>query len=141
MVYQKILHATDLQENHYQLCQRAVDIAEYFNAPLYLLHVIAMPSSFQLAQGLGFTEFAKPIKDDALSVLSILGESLDIPPERQYVEVGSVKMHVLKKINELHCDLILIGSSMSSQLAFFLGSTAHAIVNHAPCDVLTIKLT
>lgn len=138
-MYTKILYATDLSENHFSMCQQAVEIAKRFHAKLYLLHVIEQPPSLQLAQGLGFAEFDHPIKDDAVVVMSALGEALNIPAEQQLVEIGSIKMHVLNQALELSCNLIIIGSHTPSKLPAFLGSTAHAVVHQAQCDVLTLR--
>jgi nucleotide-binding universal stress UspA family protein len=138
-MYANILHATDLRENHFEMCRRAMDIANCFQAKLYLLHVIEPPASLQLAQGLGFAEFDPPVKDDAQSVMRVLGEALNIPEKRQFVEVGSIKMHVLEQVKELGCELIIIGSHIPTKLPAFLGSTAHAVVHQAKCDVLTIR--
>ena len=138
-MYTHILHATDLSENHYSMCQKAVEIARCFHAKLYLLHVIEPPQTLQIAQGLGFAEFDYPVKEDAVSVMRVLGEALNIPVTQQSVEVGSIKLNVLKKAKELHCDLIIIGSHTASMLPAFLGSTAHAVVHHAECDILTLR--
>ncbi len=138
-MYTTILHATDLSENHFEMCRQAVAIATRFHAKLYLLHVIEPPASLQLAQGLGFAEFYQPKKDDAKAVMQVLGESLNIPLERQLVEVGSIRMHVIDKMNELACNLIIIGSHTPTKLPAFLGSTAHEIMHHASCDVLTLR--
>ena len=138
-MYTKILYATDLSENHFYMGQQAAQIAKRFNATLYILHVIEPPASLQLAQGLGFAEFDQPIKDVAQAVMSTLGEALNIPTDQLFVEVGSIKMHVLKKVEELSCNLIIIGSHTPSKLPAFLGSTAHAVVHQAKCDVLTLR--
>lgn len=138
-MYNKILHPTDLSENHFHLSEQAVNIAKMFNAKLYLLHVIEPPASLQLAQSLGFAEFAKPVKEDAISVMATLGDALNIPMDQQFVRVGSIKMHALDMVTELGCDLIIIGSHEPDNLPGFLGSTAHAIVQKAPCDVLTLR--
>lgn len=138
-MYTNILHATDLSENHFDMCQKAMEIAKRFHAKLYLLHVIEPPASLQLAQGLGFAEFDHPVKDDAEAVMRVLGEALKIPVSQQFVEVGSIKMNVLEKVKELACNLIIIGSHTPSKLPAFLGSTAHAVVHQAQCDVLTLR--
>lgn len=138
-MYNRILHATDLRENHFALCEQAVRIATCFNATLHLLHVIEPPMSLQLAQGLGFAELATPVKDDAQMVLSVIGEALDLPKEQLHVEVGSVKIHVLDMVNQLNCDLIIIGSHTPNHFPPFLGSTAYAVVQNAPCAVLTLR--
>lgn len=139
-MYTNILYATDLLNEHSHLTEKAVAIAKQFNAKLYLLHVIELPASFQLAQGLGFTELLNPTKDDAQTVLSLIGDNFHIPPEQQFVDVGSVKEHIFNKVRELDCQLIIIGSHSTIGLHTFLGSTAHATVNHAPCDVLTLRV-
>ena len=72
-------------------------------------------------------------------VLRTLGDALNVPVNQQFVEIGSIKMHVLEKATSLGCDLIIIGSHTPSKLPAFLGSTAHAVTNHATCDVLTLR--
>ena len=138
-MYTQILFATDLLSQHEHLIENAAVIAKQFNATLYLLHVIELPTSYQLAQSLGFTELANPAKDDAQTVLSVIGENLNIPTSQQFVEIGSVKEIIFNKVQELSCQLIIIGSHSTSRLESILGSTAHAITNHAPCDVLTLR--
>ena len=138
-MYTGILHATDLSENHYGMCKKAVQIAKALGVKLYLLHVIEPPPTFQLAQGLGFAELFKPVKEDAQTVMKLLGEALDIPTAQQFVEIGSIKMNILEKVAELGCNLIIIGSHTPSPLPIFLGSTAHTVLHKAPCDILTIR--
>lgn len=138
-MYTNILFATDLLNEHVHLAEKAASIAKQLNAKLYLLHVIELPTSILIAQGLGFTELANPSKEDAQTVLSLLGENLLIPVEQQFVEIGSVKEHVLNKAKDLNCQLIIIGSHSIMGLPSILGSTAHAVVNHAHCDVLTLR--
>ncbi len=138
-MYSTILHATDLSQYHYPLSQKAADIAKIFNAKLYLLHVIQPPTTLQVAQGLGFAEFDKPVKDNAQTVMNILGEALNIPSSQLLVEIGSIKHNILNKAQELKCDLVIIGSHTPSHLPPFLGSIAHTVVQHAHCDVLTLR--
>ncbi len=137
-VYTCILHPTDLKENHFAICEQAAKIARRFGAKLHLLHVIEPPASLQLAQGLGFAEFDKPVKEDAQTVLGVLGENFTIPPAQQHVEIGSVKTHVFEKAKQLGCDLIIIGNHDASILPAFLENTTEAIVHHAPYDVLIV---
>ena len=51
-MYTNILFATDLLTEHKHLVESAAAIAKHFHAKLYLLHVIELPSTLQLAQGL-----------------------------------------------------------------------------------------
>lgn len=134
-----IIHATDLSENHFRMCERAVDIAKRFNAKLYLLHVIETPSSMLLAQGLGFTEIENPapLLEDAESVMGVLGETFVIPKKQLIVELGSAKHHILQKTIELGCQMLIIGHHSKSSHS--LGNTARSIIGEANCDVLTLR--
>ncbi len=138
-MYTHILHPTDLNENNFHVCQKAVELAKKFNAKLFLLHVIEPPATLQLAQGLGFAEFDSPVKDDAQAVMAVLGEALNIPLDQQFVEIGSIRTHVLEKAKELGCTLIVIGSHTQTGIPAFLGSTAKEIIHDAECDVLTLR--
>lgn len=138
-MYTHILHATDLSETHFDLCEQAVQIAKQFNAVLYLLHVIEPPASLQLAQGLGFAEFDTPVKEDAESVLQMLGDTFSIPKERVFVEVGSIKSQTLLKIETLQCDLLIIGKHHKDAISTLFGNAARALAEEASCDVLTIS--
>lgn len=140
-MYKTILHPTDLSEDHYNLCKESVEIAKAFGAKLHFLHVIQLPSSVQIAQSLGFTELAAPATDDAQTVMTLLGESLGIPQNQLHVEVGSIKQYILDYINKLGCDLVILGNHSDKAFPSFLGSTAHAIIQHAPCNVMTLKVT
>ena len=139
-MYNHILCATDLKNEHTHLTEKAADLAKKLHATIYLLHVIELPASIQLAQGLGFAELVNPAKDDAITVLSLIGENLKVPPSQQFVEVGSVKEHIFNKVEELNCQLIILGSHSTTGFTSIIGSTAHAVVNHAPCDVLTLRV-
>jgi universal stress protein A len=138
-MYKTIIHATDLSANHYTLCEKARDIATLFNAKLYLIHVIEVPTSFQIAQTLGFAELINPYKKAAVDVMNALGESIGVAPEQQCVEVGSVKYKVLEFSQKLGANLIIIGAHTGHELKDWLGSSAQAITHGANCDILTLK--
>lgn len=133
------MHATDLSENHYNLCQKAVEIANCHGATLFLLHVIEIPTSLQWAQSLGFAELATPSKANAQTVIDTLGDALGIPNDNLFVEIGSAYSHILTKINELACDLVILGNHSIESFADMMGSTASAIMHHATCNILTLQ--
>ncbi len=138
-MYKNILHATDLSDTHFDLCEQALEIAKRFDAQLYLIHVIDAPMTLQVAQGLGFAEMGPPAKQDAEIVMQVLGDALHLPSHHVFVETGSVRTHVLEKLTELRCDLLIIGSHTPHELSEILGGTARSLVEHAPSDVLTIR--
>ena len=138
-MYTHILHATDLSETHFELCEQAVALSKKLDACLYLIHVIESPASLQIAQGLGFAEIGRPVKEDAEIVMQVLGEALHLPSTQLFVEIGPIKQRVLEKLDTLKCDLLVIGSHRPHDLSELLGSTARSLVEHAPSDVLTLR--
>lgn len=134
-----MLHATDLKENHFDLCAQAVKLAEEFGATLHIIHVIEIPSSLQWAQSLGFAELAVPVKDGAESVMSSLADALKIPNDRLIVEVGAVSFNVVETAKQLGCHLIVLGSDTPHTLPSFPSNKAGAIMHHAHCDVIILK--
>lgn len=126
-MYKHILHATDLNENHFSTCEKAKKIASHFNATLHIIHVIDTPASLQVAQSLGFAEITLPVKDDAQLVMRLLGEALNIPESQQWVEIGSTKEGIIKKIKALDCSLLIIGGHSPT------------LSEDVPCDVLTLR--
>ena len=138
-MYKNILHATDLSENHFYLCEKVVKLAHSLGASLHFLHVIETPASLQWAQSLGFAELATPVKDGAQTVMLTLADALNVSPDNLHVEIGSAYIHILNKIKELECDLVVLGGYSANSLPNFLGSTAHAVAHHVPCDILTMR--
>ena len=139
-MYNIILHATDLSDEHFHMCEQAVDFSKHFQAKLYLLHVIEPPASLQLAQGLGFAEFDRPIsvKIDAQVVMATIGDALNIPLEQQMVEIGSIKQHVLLKLQSLGAELLIIGHHTASHIPAFFESSAHMLAKDAKCNILLL---
>lgn len=138
-MYNNILLPTDLDKDHMNLAERAAEIAKRFNSNLYLLHVIELPTTLQVAQTLGFAEFDRPTKEDAQAVMKNLGEALNIPTKQQFVEIGSIKMEVLKKITALKIDLVILGSHVHNYLPSFLDNSALHLEQKLPCDVLILQ--
>jgi nucleotide-binding universal stress UspA family protein len=137
-MYKCILHPTDLQANHFSLCEKAKKLADFHKSSLYLIHVIEIPQTLLLAQNLGFAELIMPAKEDAQTVLKTIGDALDIPRNHQFVEIGMVKHHILERADKLKCDLIVMGKHASHSITNLMGSTTYHIMQHAKCDVLTL---
>ncbi len=138
-MYQTILHATDLSENHFHLCKKSLELAKYFKAKLHFLHVIETPRSLQWAQGLGFANLVAPVTVNADLVMSTLSEALNLPKKYFHVSIGCAHTDIIKNIISLNCGLVIIGSHHPSSVPLITGSTAHTIINHATCDVLTLR--
>ena len=139
-MYKAVLHATDLTNDHFELCKKAQAIAKCFDAEFYLMHVVTIPSTLQLAQGLGFAEIEPltPIIEDAKSVLRVLGDSLKIPPKHLIVEAGPIKELVFSHLKKLKCQLLIIGQHTPTFLDLGLHNISQSILQDSQCDVLSV---
>lgn len=135
-MYKRILHATDLQQDHFALCEKAKKLADYHHAMLYLIHVIEIPQTVLLAQNLGLAGLITPAKEDAFTVLKTVADALKLPEKHLYVEIGSVSYHILEQAEALKADLIIMGRHAGMPTPF--GSTTYHVMQHANCDVLTL---
>ena len=59
---------------------------------------------------------------------------------RWRVEVGSVKVELLRIAREFQVDLIILGNHGRHGLAFIFGPTEDAVLHSAPCDVLAVRV-
>lgn len=141
--YAKILLATDFSEFSKQTAERALEIAARFGGELSLLHVVEpapigdpvygvmMPFDFDLT--------GQMVEAARIRLAKEAGQ-LGIPKDRQWVEVGSPKAEIVRVAEEQNIDLIVIGTHGRQGIRVLLGSTAASVVNHAACDVLTVRL-
>ncbi|SFK60687.1 universal stress protein [Methylophaga sulfidovorans] len=143
MKYQHILIATDFSKQKDMICAKARELAEQHQANLSICHII---EDFPL------TDFAyEPMISvdidmrDALlesgkKQLATLAESLSIPANQQWVELGTPAHDIVRVADENNVDLIIVGSHGRHGFKRLLGSTANAVLHHAHCDVLAVRL-
>jgi universal stress protein A len=141
--YRKILLATDFLEFSGEVAGRALEISSVFGAQLSVLHVVDPLPMLDpgyaeiLPLELDLTE---KMLEASKARLEKLADHLNIPKERQLVEVGSPKAEIVRVAAEQSIDLIVIGTHGRHGFGVLLGSTAASVVNHAGCDVLTVRL-
>ena len=141
--YQHILIAADFSAHNKQVCQQAQDIAQRYQAKLSICHVI---------EDFPITDFAyepmisvdigmrDAMLESGKKQITKLASSLDIPSENQWVEFGSPNHDIVRLAQENDVDLIVAGSHGRHGIQLLLGSTANAILHHAHCDVLAVRL-
>jgi nucleotide-binding universal stress UspA family protein len=67
-------------------------------------------------------------------------EAASRPEEGVEVRMGGVAHHILKAVQELHADLVCMGTHGRTGLAHFvLGSVAEPVVRRSPVPVLTVR--
>lgn len=141
--YQHILIAADFSSHTDEVCNMAQGLAAKYGAKLSICHVV---EDFPL------TDFAyEPMisvdidmRDALLEAgkkqLTKLADKLGIPAKQQWVECGSPGHDIVRIANDNKVDLIVVGSHGRHGIKMLLGSTANAVLHHAHCDVLAVRL-
>jgi len=140
--YQNILLAIDLHPACDELtATKAAQIAKEMNSKLSIVHAIEHINAYGMAQAYPTViDLEEQMAKEAKEALHKFADKFNIAPANQYVEIGSPKIVILDKANEIKADLIIVGSHGRHGLALLLGSTANAVVHNAKCDVLAIRI-
>jgi len=140
--FHRVLFATDFAPASVAAAPYAVSFAQENHAALVLLHVIRRPreggnneqrARFELSVAEAIHHLYETVPDDA---------SLDRPPEVA-VEYGDAAERIVESSSRRGADLIVLGVRDRAghiSAATHLGrATAHKVVAHATCPVLTVR--
>jgi universal stress protein A len=142
--YTKILFALDLlPQDDNPVGSRVKTLAKAMGAQLSLVHVVE-----QLSYSYGepfvsanYLEWQSELEGNAQNSLWEIGKHLDVPEERQHLEVGRPQDKILEVAKNIGADLIIVGSHGRHGLQkLVLGSTANAVLQSATCDVLAVRV-
>jgi universal stress protein A len=141
-LYQHILLAVDFFGDDNQVVKKGLQIVEQNQAKLSLVHVVEnLPITDEAYGPIPFdTDLTQEWLEVSKKRLAKLGEKLGVPEERQWLEMGSAKLEIVRVAEENGVDLIVVGSHGRHGLALLLGSTANGVLHHATCDVLAVRL-
>lgn len=141
--YRHILLAADFSEHGEYVACRAKALANRYRARLSIIHVldnIPMPDT-------GYGTVIPLDQDSSYDLLEAdkirlirLGETLQVETADLCLVWGVPKQEIVLLADRLAVDLIVIGSHGRHGLALLLGSTANAVLHHAKCDVVAIRL-
>ncbi len=141
--YQHILIACDYSVQSLQVALKAKTLAEQQQAKLSLLHVldnIAMPdTAYGTVISLDKTSDNWHLEQEK-NKLAEFAQQLEIPQGNCWLIWGLPKQEIVQLAQEQAVDLIVVGSHGRHGLALLLGSTANAVLHHAKCDVLAVRL-
>jgi nucleotide-binding universal stress UspA family protein len=146
MEIKKILYATDLSESSLSSFQSAMEFAKKFNAGIEILHVLEelSPGTVSILQWVQGDKITKKHYDDfkahsaekiRTTIREICDKEFDQDPAcRQRIEgihvvIGYPAEEILKKIDELNCDAIIMGTHSKGAITHtFLGSVAERVL-------------
>ena len=141
--YQHILLAVDFSEHSDYVAEKAKFLAYKYQSKLSIIHVldnIPMPDTnygtiIELNSNSGYE-----LLEEEKTKLKQLGGYLGVAVDQQRLVWGLPKQEIIAFANEQKVDLIVLGSHGRHGLALLLGSTVNAVLHHALCDVMAIRL-
>jgi len=141
-LYKRVLLAVDFSAHGKAVAEKARQFALQNQAELCFVHVVENLPVTDAAYGpIPFdVDMTQEWMDAAKARLSALASELGVPAERQWLELGSPKLEIVRVAEENAVDLIVVGSHGRHGLALLLGSTANGVLHHAKCDVLAVRL-
>lgn len=147
--YKNILVAVDLSEDAETICNKAINIAQNHQAKLTIIYVAEIFYQMSASYDPLFYPAYEDMVIDEEEILKIsesrmddLIKSLNIDDNIELehkVIMGIPKTEVVELAEQNQVDLIVCGSHGRHGIELLLGSTANAILHHAPCDVLAIR--
>lgn len=141
-MYGKILLALDLASHAEELCRKAEELAALHQSQLAMVHVIepvVSDSAFDTMPPLP-VDFDDVMLKKARERLEQLGEKHAVDPASRYLEIGVPKREITRIAKDMQADLIIVGSHGRHGVELLLGSTANAVLHHAHCDVLAVRI-
>jgi len=147
--YKQIVIAVDLTDDSQKVCRRALEITKGNKVNILLVHVV----EYIYQMGISYDPMFYPSMEDlseneeqliksAKEKMAALIKEMPVPEAVSFensVISGIPKTEILRLAEEKQADLIVCGSHGRSGFELLLGSTANAILHHAPCDVLAVR--
>lgn len=141
--YKHILLAVDFSDYGMDVANKAKELAKNNQAQLSIIHIVDYLPINDTTYGpiIPFEgDLAKQIMESAEDRLQKLGSDLGVAKDKQWLEMGSPKLEIVRVAEENKADLIVVGSHGRHGFALLLGSTANGVLHHATCDVLAVRL-
>lgn len=140
--YTHVLVAIDFAPDNQAVLDRALEIAQYYQAQLTLLHVVEYTESAYSGELVvpGDASMDKELLQHAEKRMAELKEKTHMPNAVTRVELGAPKHEIVRVAEEEKVDLVVTGSHGRHGLQLLLGSTANGILHLAKCDVLAVRV-
>lgn len=137
--YQKVLVAIDIYSEYNAVIERALTIV---NSPLDLqVMYVSRPQVYFEPYGMAIpNDYSIDMQKQSNAKLIKIAEEYEIPESHTYTPVGAPAEEIHDFAQEIHADLIIIGTHGQSGLGLLLGSTANAVLHGVKRDVLAVRL-
>jgi len=142
-MYNTIIMPVDVFEM--ALSDKAVRHAEFLaqkDGIIHLLHVLPGSASLTMSRfAADLRRFEEHLHQEAETRLKTMVEHFSIDPSRikMHVLMGNVRDVVNELAEELHADVVVIGSRNPSIATHLLGSNASSVIRHAHIPVLVVR--
>jgi universal stress protein A len=140
--YRHLLAAVDFSGGTESVAERAAELAQRYMARLSLVHVVE-PTLVEYTGELALPEdlgVERQMMDSAQERLDEMGDRLHVKGQDRHLLSGLPRAEIVGLAEEADVDLIVVGSHGRHGLALLLGSTANAVLHHAPCDVVAVRI-
>ena len=140
MSYQKILLASDLSEETFQLIDRAKEIGGK-SAQIHIAHVIQSLGAHQGTEiMLDLSSVQEQVHQQSLKSLNALAEKANIAPDMRHLLVGRPDLSIAQCIKEIDADLIIAGRHKRAGLMLLFGSTSSNLLRETHVDALFVQI-
>ncbi|MEW5559507.1 universal stress protein UspG [Enterobacter asburiae] len=142
-MYNTIIMPVDVFEM--ALSDKAVRHAEFLaqqEGVIHLLHVLPGSASLTMSRfAADLRRFEEHLHQEAETRLKTMVDHFSIDPSRikMHVRMGNVRDVVNDLAEELHADVVVIGSRNPSIATHLLGSNASSVIRHAHIPVLVVR--
>jgi nucleotide-binding universal stress UspA family protein len=134
----EVLFATDFSPESREAAAYAVSLAQEFQARLVLLHVVANPTAGELVSPADLTTASENL------LRQFLPEDAELWCKPEFIVAhGKSAEMILEIAKQRESDLIVLGARRQSGVpgasAHLPLGTAHKVISHATCPVLTVR--
>lgn len=139
--YENILLAVDLGGGTKEVAERARQLAQLHGARISVLHVVEYipvePMGEAILPAVNLED--ELVKTARLRLADLLSE-MGMEVSDHEVVVGSVKSEIVRRAQDMHADLIVIGSHERHGLGVLLNFAEDTVLHASPCDVLAVRI-
>jgi len=140
-MFKNILIAVNDSKPAWSALTTGAELAAQLGGRVMLLHVVDVDLAFGPELGAGKPRLLKGLRRSGEELLRRMRSRIAEAIECDHAVVeGESADGIITTAREWPADLIVLGSDSRGRLAqFLLGSTADAVIRHAPCPVLTVR--